>query len=93
MFEKMQNYDSSKDPSLNLNCKIKSPANQQIVWCAGLQSYYGGLLCVAWSHDGRYIATGGEDDLISIYGVLERSVVMWGQGHTSWVAAVAFDSE
>ncbi len=62
--------------------------------CCGLvQSYYGGLLCVAWSHDGRYIATGGEDDLISIYGVLERSVVVWGQGHTSWVAAVAFDTE
>ena len=58
-----------------------------------MQSYYGGLLCVAWSHDGRYIATGGEDDLISIYGVLEQSVVVWGQGHTSWVAAVAFDTE
>ena len=57
--------------------------------CA-LQSYYGGLQCVAWSPDGRYIATGGEDDLVSIYGMAERGVVAWGEGHSSWVMQVAF---
>ena len=30
-----------------------------------MKSYFGGLLCVTWSPDGRYIATGGEDDLIT----------------------------
>lgn len=43
-----------------------------------MQSYYGGLLCVAWSPDGKYIATGGEDDLVSLYGVHERCVVRTG---------------
>lgn len=27
-------------------------------------SYFGALLCVAWSTDGSYIITGGEDDLV-----------------------------
>ena len=27
-------------------------------------SYFGALLCVAWSSDGAYIVTGGEDDLV-----------------------------
>lgn len=57
-----------------------------------LQSYYGGLLCCTWSPDGRFIATGGEDDLISLYSCEARCVVAWGAGHHSWVSAVAFDT-
>jgi hypothetical protein len=59
--------------------------------CPPFQSYYGGLLCAAWSPDGAYVATGGEDDLVCLYGLAERAVVAVGEGHTSWVAAVAFD--
>lgn len=57
----------------------------------GFKSYYGGLLCAAWSPDGAYVATGGEDDLVCLYGLAERAVVAVGEGHASWVAAVAFD--
>lgn len=46
---------------------------------------------MCWSPDGRYIASGGEDDLVSIYGMAERGVVAWGEGHSSWVTQVAFD--
>ena len=46
---------------------------------------------MAWSPDGRYIATGGEDDLVSIYGMAESELVAWGEGHSSWVMQVAFD--
>lgn len=57
----------------------------------GFKSYFGGVCCVCWSPDGRYIAAGGEDDLVSIYGMAERGVVAWGEGHSSWVMQVAFD--
>lgn len=54
-------------------------------------SYYGGLLCVSWSPDGRYILTGGQDDLVSIWSTSTRSLVARCQGHQSFVRSVAFD--
>ncbi|KAI9743000.1 MAG: hypothetical protein M1818_003295 [Claussenomyces sp. TS43310] len=54
-------------------------------------SYYGGLMCVCWSPDGKYVLTGGQDDLVSIWSVAESSIVARCQGHQSWVTAVAFD--
>ncbi|KAL9113529.1 MAG: hypothetical protein Q9227_002266 [Pyrenula ochraceoflavens] len=54
-------------------------------------SYYGGLICVCWSPDGKYIATGGQDDLVSIWSLADRQLVARCQGHHSWVTAVAFD--
>ena len=54
-------------------------------------SYYGGIICVCWSPDGKYILTGGQDDIVSIWSVNERQLVARCQGHHSWVKAVAFD--
>lgn len=55
------------------------------------RSYYGGLICVCWSPDGKYIVTGGQDDLLTIWSFPERKVVARCQGHNSWVSSVAFD--
>ena len=55
------------------------------------RSYFGGLLCVCWSPDGKYIGVGGEDDLVTLYSMAEKRVVVRGQGHKSWVSVVAFD--
>ncbi|KAL8729038.1 MAG: hypothetical protein Q9181_005138 [Wetmoreana brouardii] len=54
-------------------------------------SYYGGFLCVCWSPDGKYILTGGQDDLVSIWSLVERRLVARCPGHNSWVSCVAFD--
>ncbi|KAI5778172.1 WD40-repeat-containing domain protein [Geopyxis carbonaria] len=54
-------------------------------------SYYGGFTCVCWSPDGRYIVTGGQDDLVSIWSFAERRIVARCEGHHSWVSSVAFD--
>ncbi|CAM9113694.1 unnamed protein product [Bubo scandiacus] len=56
-----------------------------------MKSYFGGLLCVCWSPDGRYVVTGGEDDLVTVWSFAEGRVVARGHGHKSWVNAVAFD--
>ena len=54
-------------------------------------SYYGGFTCVCWSPDGKYILTGGQDDLVSIWSLRERRIVARCPGHHSWVSHVAFD--
>ncbi|RDL37064.1 WD40 repeat-like protein [Venustampulla echinocandica] len=54
-------------------------------------SYYGGFICVCWSPDGKYVLTGGQDDLVSIWSVAESTIVARCQGHQSWVTAVCFD--
>ncbi|KAG1466019.1 hypothetical protein G6F46_001109 [Rhizopus delemar] len=55
------------------------------------EAYYGGLFCVAWSPDGRYILTGGQDDLVTIWAFKEQRIIARCQGHHSWVRSVAFD--
>lgn len=54
-------------------------------------SYYGGLMTVTWSPDGRYILTGGQDDLVSIWSFADAALVARCQGHNSWVTDVKFD--
>ncbi|KAI9883325.1 MAG: hypothetical protein M1823_004913 [Watsoniomyces obsoletus] len=54
-------------------------------------SYYGGFTCVCWSPDSKYILTGGQDDLVSIWSLTERRLVARCEGHQSWVSYVAFD--
>lgn len=45
----------------------------------------------SWSPDGKYIAAGGEDDLITVYSFHENRVICRGRGHRSWVTAISFD--
>ncbi|KAJ7112454.1 catabolite repression protein creC [Mycena crocata] len=62
---------------------------EQLVDCYA--SYFGALTSVAWSPDGRFIVTGGQDDLLTIFSPWEQRVVARCQGHSSFVSAVAFD--
>ena len=54
-------------------------------------SYYGGFTCVCWSPDGKYVLTGGQDDLVTLWSLHQRRIVARCSGHRSWVTAVAFD--
>ncbi|KAK5131230.1 hypothetical protein LTR08_001199 [Meristemomyces frigidus] len=55
------------------------------------RSYYGALMCVTWSPDGRYVLTGGQDDLVSIWSIADSALVARCVGHHSWVTDVKFD--
>ena len=57
---------------------------------AGCRSYFGGYLCVSWSHDGRFVVCAGEDDLVEIFSIADNSLVAFGEGHSSWVSDLAF---
>ena len=41
------------------------------------------------SVDGKYILTGGEDDLVQVWSMEDRKVVAWGEGHNSWVSVLS----
>ena len=54
--------------------------------------YFGAMLCVCWSPDGKYLVTGGQDDLLHVWSVADAgSLVAHCAGHKSWVNSVAFD--
>ncbi len=55
------------------------------------ESYFGGFNCVAWSPDGKFLLTGGEDDLVTVWAPREGRIVARCQGHTSFVTGVAWD--
>lgn len=61
------------------------------VFHSQMRSYFGGILCVCWSPDGCYVVAGGEDDLITVWSFHHKRVVARGEGHQSYVTAVAFD--
>jgi len=58
---------------------------------ASLQSYFGAILCLSWSHDGLFIASGGEDDFVSIWSFKSLKLIARGSGHRSWVSDISFD--
>jgi WD40 repeat protein len=55
------------------------------------RSYFGAMLTVTWSPDSRYVLTGGQDDLVSIWSVADQALVARCVGHESWVRDVKFD--
>lgn len=57
-----------------------------------MNSYFGGFLCCSWSPSGRFLAAGGEDDLISVMNIENGRIICRCQGHRSWVASIAWDS-
>ncbi|KAI0333609.1 WD40 repeat-like protein [Cubamyces sp. BRFM 1775] len=62
---------------------------EQLVDCYA--SYFGAFTCVAWSPDGRFVLTGGQDDLVTIFSPWEQRVIARCQGHSSFVCGVSFD--
>lgn len=70
-------YQNQQQMQIELRCSMKS--------------YFGGLLCVCWSPDGKYIVTGGEDDLITVFSFIDMRVACRGRGHSSWINCCAFD--
>ena len=57
----------------------------------GFSSFFGNFCCCSWSPDGKYIAAGGEDDLIALYKLGSTHVFAHCQGHTSWPTCCTFE--
>ncbi|KAE8224515.1 hypothetical protein CF319_g2605 [Tilletia indica] len=55
------------------------------------EGYFGGLTCVRWSPDGRFLLTGGQDDLVTVWAPREGRIIARCQGHSSFVTDISFD--
>ncbi|CZT22939.1 related to WD40 repeat protein CreC [Ramularia collo-cygni] len=55
------------------------------------RSFFGAMLCVTWSPDGRYVITGAQDDIVSVWSMADHALVARCEGHHSWVTDVKFD--
>ncbi|KZV96164.1 WD40 repeat-like protein [Exidia glandulosa HHB12029] len=54
-------------------------------------SYFGAFTCVDWSPDGRFVLTGGQDDLVTVISPWDQRIVARCQGHSSFISSVGFD--
>ena len=43
------------------------------------------IMLSCYSADGKYLLSGGEDDLVQVWSMDDRKIVAWGEGHNSWV--------
>ncbi|KAG4083210.1 WD40 repeat-like protein [Neocallimastix lanati (nom. inval.)] len=81
-------FDHIAITSLDGTLKVIKYLTNQL--CDIYHSYFGGLLCVDWSPDGKFIVTGGQDDLVSIW-AFRGNIVARCQGHSSWINFIMFD--
>lgn len=49
------------------------------------------VVVTVFSPDGKYILTGGEDDLVQVWSMEDRKIVACGEGHNSWVTLLTLN--
>jgi len=56
------------------------------------KSYYGNILCLDYSDDGKLLAAGAEDDSITVYNTINNTPICRCTGHRSFISSIHFDS-
>lgn len=56
------------------------------------RSYFGAITALAWSPDSKYLVSGGQDDFVYVWDVNAKSCLALGEGHTSWITDLDFES-
>lgn len=56
---------------------------------ACFRTHYGSPTCLRWTIDGRYLLSGGEDDLLCVWDpFVQRRCIMIGEGHDNFLTAI-----
>jgi WD40 repeat protein len=51
------------------------------------------ILAVAFSTDGKWLATGGTDSIVRVWNLETREAALELRGHTDWISALAFSPD
>ena len=51
------------------------------------------MLAVAFSTDGKWLATGGTDSIVRVWNLEAREAALELKGHTDWISGLAFSSD
>ncbi len=59
----------------------------------GIQQSKDEMLAVAWSADGKYLATGGTDAMVRIFPLEPKAAAIELKGHSDWISSLAFSPD
>ena len=60
---------------------------------ATIEAHGDNILCMALSHDGKLLATGGADNIAKIWDIAQRKEIAKLEGHTNHVLGIAFNKD
>ncbi len=58
-----------------------------------MQGHSSYVKSIAFSHDGKYLASGGGDKVLKLWSTESQKEVSTLQGHSFWVTSVAFSPD
>ena len=96
------NKESSTSTALGASASssgaVKPSAQPQVDWSKGVRKVavftgHSGVVCIAFSHDGRYALTGSNDSTAKLWSVPGGECIRAFAGHKSAVFTVAFSPD
>src|SRR5215472_11775160 len=81
---------STIDSSTAVQSDISTPVGGTLYTYRG---HHNGIAAVAWSPNGKYIASAGFDKTVQVWNALTGQLYTVYRGHTNWVTAVSWSPD
>jgi len=86
-------YDPSNSQIASVDCAIRLWNAQNGDQIYALEGHAGAINCLAFSSDGRYLASGGKDQVICLWDVINGRLLTWFESLAGEVTSLAFSPD